>query len=96
MLMNYNFEWMNIFCFCDCNESTDENNDKCNTNPRKCIENNEIKFCISLDEWCLEKFPECCGPKKEENIERNAREDCCYSCCCNCDECWECTNYYDE
>ena len=96
-ICNYNFEWMNIFCFCDrvkSSENDDENdnddddeNDKCYTNPRKCIKNNEKKCFVPLDNWCIEKLPLCCEVKQFEKIERNDCDNCMR--CESCEECYE-------
>ena len=103
-IFNYNFEWMNVFCFCDSKKSYDNNNndydnDKCYTNPRKCIKNNEINCYIPIDNWCIKQLRKCCNIKKEEKIERNARQNCMNCACCDCEECCErnceCNDYYD-
>ena len=103
-IFNYNFEWMNVFCFCDSKKSYDNNNndydnDKCYTNPRKCIKNNEINCYIPIDNWCIKQLGKCCNIQKEEKIERNARQNCMNCACCDCEECCErnceCNDYYD-
>ena len=103
-LCNYNFEWMNIFCFC-CNIKGKEyeNEDKCYANPRECIKNNDEKYCTSFDNCLVEKFPRFCEVKSEEDVKKFYESACttkccsCCSCCscCECDDkCWECADYY--
>ena len=103
-LCNYNFEWMNIFCFC-CNIKGKEyeNEDKCYANPRECIKNNDEKYCTSFDNCLVEKFPRFCEVKSEEDAKKFYESACttkccsCCSCCscCECDDkCWECADYY--
>lgn len=99
-LINYNFEWMNIFCFCPYSkESNNNNEDYCYVNPRKCVENNDATCCEGCDDWMVAKFP-CICEVKEENKHKN---DCCCCCYLNCNcyaECCgsilECKDYYSQ